>query len=136
SCQPETPNTLRVSEKNPRYFADQSGKIVYLTGSHTWDNLVDFRRPEDADTLDYKAYLAFLKSYNHNFTRLWAWDLLTLDWKIKKNFTINNIPLHPWQRSGTGKARDGNSKFDLSKHNQEYFDRLRARVIAAGKSDI
>ena len=27
---------LHVSSENPRYFADPSGGIVYLTGSHTW----------------------------------------------------------------------------------------------------
>ena len=32
---------LEVSEENPRYFTDRSGKAVYLTGSHTWNNLVE-----------------------------------------------------------------------------------------------
>jgi hypothetical protein len=30
---------LRVHPKNPRYFTDGTGRAVYLTGSHTWDNL-------------------------------------------------------------------------------------------------
>jgi hypothetical protein len=33
---------LRVSPDNPRYFVDSStGKIIYLTGTHTWSNLQD-----------------------------------------------------------------------------------------------
>lgn len=32
---------LRVSAVNPRYFADGTGHIVYLTGTHTWNNLQD-----------------------------------------------------------------------------------------------
>src|SRR5262249_42889122 len=32
---------LRVLNENPRYFADGGGKIVYLTGAHTWSNLQD-----------------------------------------------------------------------------------------------
>ena len=32
---------LRVSTVNSRYFADSSGKIVYLTGSHTWSDFMD-----------------------------------------------------------------------------------------------
>lgn len=32
---------LRVHPDNPRYFADDSGEAVYLTGSHTWANLQD-----------------------------------------------------------------------------------------------
>jgi len=27
---------LRVNAKNPRYFTDNKGRAVYLTGSHTW----------------------------------------------------------------------------------------------------
>ena len=32
---------LRVDPKNPRYFADGTGKAVYLTGAHTWNILPD-----------------------------------------------------------------------------------------------
>ena len=32
---------LRVHPENRRYFADASGRAVYLTGSHTWANIVD-----------------------------------------------------------------------------------------------
>jgi hypothetical protein len=31
----ETNGPLRVHPKNPRYFANGSGKTVYLTGAHT-----------------------------------------------------------------------------------------------------
>ena len=42
----------------------------------------------------------------------------------------------PYQRPGPGKARDGKPKFDLSRFNQGYFDRMRARVRAAGDDGI
>jgi len=32
---------LRVHPDNPRYFTDGSDRVIYLTGSHTWANLVD-----------------------------------------------------------------------------------------------
>jgi hypothetical protein len=32
---------LLVHSKNSRYFSDDSGKAVYLTGAHTWYNLQD-----------------------------------------------------------------------------------------------
>jgi hypothetical protein len=45
---------LRVSTDNPRYFATPAGDIVYLTGSHTWNNLQDWgstsRAPNDPTT--------------------------------------------------------------------------------------
>lgn len=31
---------LRPHPHNPRYFTDGSGKAIYLTGAHTWNNLV------------------------------------------------------------------------------------------------
>jgi hypothetical protein len=38
---------------------------------------------------------------------------------------------HPWVRSGPGLAADAKPKFDLTKFDPEYFDRLRSRVTAA-----
>src|SRR5678816_4363063 len=44
---------LRVDPRNPRYFADGSGKVVYLTGSHTWANLKDRLPPGDPTAVSY-----------------------------------------------------------------------------------
>ena len=43
---------------------------------------------------------------------------------------------HPWQRTGPGNATDGKLKFDLSKFDQTYFDRLRTRVQALKDAGI
>ncbi|OGW54058.1 MAG: hypothetical protein A2Y81_13150 [Nitrospirae bacterium RBG_13_43_8] len=118
---------LKVHPKNPRYFSDQSGKTVYLTGSHVWDNFQDWGGSITA--FDYDAYLEFLKANNHNFIRLW---------KIGEN-TIkggNLITPMPWERTGPGLAKDGKLRFDLSRLNEAYFSRLRSRVIEAGKQGI
>ena len=60
------PGLLRVHPANPRYFTDGtklpdgSWKAVYLTGSHTWANLID-RGPGDAPPpFDVDGYLDFL----------------------------------------------------------------------------
>src|ERR671925_1036233 len=42
----------------------------------------------------------------------------------------------PWPRAGPGTAKDGKPKFDLSRFDPAYFDRLRERVIAAGNEGI
>ena len=39
---------LRVHRENPRYFADGTGKAVYLTGAHTWNLLPDMRGGADS----------------------------------------------------------------------------------------
>ena len=138
SCKQDTGNPLRVSDINPRYFTDSSGKAIYLTGSHTWNNLVDMHLPSGLDTFDYMAFLEFLQSYNHNFFRLWAWDLLT--WNTggnnEENIQLLEITPKPWLRTGPGNALDGKPKFDLSRINPAYFDRLKERVKAAEEANM
>ncbi len=123
---------LKVSSFNPRYFTDGTGKVVYLTGSHTWTNFQD-RGEANISPFDYTAYLDFLQENNHNFIRLWVWEHAAwAPWTDKK---ILFDPL-PYLRPGSGKALDGGLKFCLSKFNQTYFDRLRSRVIAAQERRI
>lgn len=136
-CKSEPAGSLQLSETNPRYFTNNSGKAVYLTGSHTWNNLVDMTNASQPESFDYDAYLYFLKKYNHNFFRMWTWDLLT--WNTKANFeggSVLQIDLHPWERTGPGIATDGQLKFDLTKYNQAYFNRLRERIQRADEMDI
>ena len=45
---------LRVHPQNPRYFADGSGRAVYLTGSHTWANLQDQGPKDPPKPFDYE----------------------------------------------------------------------------------
>lgn len=133
ACTNKTPNTLRVSKENPRYFTDLSSKAIYLTGSHTWNNLVDMTFQDPTDTFDYPGFLQFLKLNNHNFFRLWAWELL--NWDTNGNHDqrskICEIDPHPWIRSGPGLASDKLPKFDLTKFNPNYFSRLKDRLQMA-----
>lgn len=120
---------LKVHRDNPRYFSDTAGNVVYLTGSHTWDNFLDYGGTRA--NFDYAAYLKFLEDNNHNFIRLWVG---TPRMDVPGEFL--RTQLTPWQRTGPGKANDGALKFDLTKLNEEYFSRLRSRVLAAGQKGI
>ncbi len=137
-CTPKQNNALRVSKVNPRYFTDNSGKAIYLTGSHTWNNLVEMTETEGENAFNYEAYLKFLQSYNHNFFRLWKWDMVNWNTAGNKENNSRNLKIYPqpWLRTGPEKALDGKLKFDLTKFNPEYFERLKARVEAAGKRNI
>lgn len=136
---------LRVHPDNPRYFTDgtqtPSGTLraVYLTGSHTWNNLVDMGRGDPPEAFDFNAYLDFLERYHHNFIRLWTWDSFTWDTRangrLGKDFVHRVAPL-PWARTGPGHALDGKPKFDLTKFDPSYFERLRSRVLAAANRGI
>ncbi len=124
---------LRVHPTNPRYFTDDTGRAILLTGSHTWNNLVDMSPGDPPQRFDYGAYLDWMAKYPHNFFRLWAWDLLS--WNTGGNREAKPlahvVSPQPWKRTGPGKALDGKPKFDLGQFNDEYFTRLADRVRAA-----
>ena len=144
---------LRVHSSNSRYFTDDSGNVIYLTGSHMWNNLIDMGKDDPPKPLDFNAYLDFLQRYGHNFIRLWAWDSVIWDTQangsvLGKNF-VHNVAPQPWVRTGPGDALDGKvlfvdrivnkqviPQFDLTKFNPAYFERLRERVMTAGKRGI
>ena len=111
---------LKVNGANPRYFVDPNGKPVYLSGSHTHLSLQD---REGESSLGFESLLRLLQDHHHNFTKLWVQE------------DSGYSPL-PYQRVGRDSALDGKPKFDLTKWNQTYFDRLRSRAAAAGEHGI
>ena len=135
---------LSVSKANPRYFTIASAttgeeEAIYLTGSHVNNNFYDGSGPgpdcaEVPEHNDFPAYLAFLKSHGHNFIRLWRWE----HFKSQSGgggFHLCMSP-QPWPRTGLGNAKDGKPKFDLSRFDPAFFDRLREYIIAAGNQGI
>jgi hypothetical protein len=125
---------LRKNPLNPRYFTDDSGKAIFLTGSHTWSSLQDNGGSDPPPIFDYERYLDFLVQNNHNFFRLWVWEQTR--WTVETTDDEYWFSPFPYQRTGPGTALDGKPKFDLTKFDQAYFDRLRERVVAAGRRGI
>jgi Protein of unknown function (DUF4038) len=120
--------TLRVNPANPRYFMDKTGKAIYLTGSHTWANFQEAGLPNDS-LFEWQKYLAMMKANKHNFMKFWVWEQAKLgSWT---NEPIAFSPM-PYQQNVLNDV----VKYDLKKWNQAYFDRLRQRVIEAGKNGI
>jgi len=123
---------LAVHPENPRYFQNTStGEVVYLTGSHTWANLVDIGPKDPPPQFDFTAYVDWMKRLNHNFMRMWTWELVTWNTKANRENKIHTAAPQPWSRTGPGTALDGKPKFDLTKFNTDYFDRLLSRICAA-----
>lgn len=119
---------LHVSSDNPRYFADERGHIVYLTGSHTWSNFQDNGGTNPPPAFDYEQYLDFLEANNHNVFRLWTWE--ESRWTVETaddNYWF--YPMGPFIRTGPGNALDGEAKWDLMQFDQSYFDRMAARGV-------
>ena len=129
---------LRASTTNSRYFTSGDGKAVYLTGSQTWNTFQDWGTHGSVQPVDFAAFVAMLRAHHHNLTFLWATELpifrgLPTTATAPEDFSVSPLP---WQRTGPGIASDGKPKFDVTKFNQPYFDRLRDRVQQLGAAGI
>ena len=124
---------LRVSSRNPRYFADADGRAVYLAGDHTWGNLQDNGTTDPPPRFDYAGFLDFLQKHDLRVFRLWAWEQAAFTGEIKGDYFVSpNV----YRRTGPGNANDGKPRFDLRKFNPAYFNRVRRRVVAARERGI
>ncbi len=126
---------LRLHESNPRYFAKPSGEAVWLTGSHTWASFQERGVAGRTPDFDYPAYLDFLEERGHNFIRLWTWEHAQWMQFVSRDTPVRYEPL-AYARTGPGNALDGKPKFDLTRFNPDYFQRLRQRVELARERGI
>jgi hypothetical protein len=129
---------LKALSTNPNYFTDGTGKAIYLTGSHTWNTFQDWGTDDAIQPLDFNAFVKMLVDHHHNFTLVWTTELPTFH-NLPTTSTSPpdfSVTPFPWQRTGPGNASDGKPKFDLTKFNQAYFDRLRNRVQQLSKAGI
>ena len=62
--------------------------------------------------VDYPAYLDFLDRCNHNFIRLWVWELASWNPWAKTQLSADPVP---FLRTGPGSALDGKPKFDVTR---------------------
>jgi len=124
---------LRVSRANPRYFEDPAGGVIYLTGSHTWSTLQDNGPTDPPPPFDYSAWLDTLVHYNHDFFRLYSWEQARWTDETAGDYWITPLP---WVRTGPGVALDGKPRWDLTRFNPEYFQRIHDRVAQAGRRGI
>jgi hypothetical protein len=128
---------LTVSS-NPHYFQDARGNPVILNGSQTWNTFQDWGTEGSIQILDFDAFIKFLTAHGHNFTLLWTVEMPKFcghpaPATTPSGFTVTPLP---WKRTGPGRATDGGLKFDLTKFDQSFFDRLRTRAQALNDAGI
>jgi hypothetical protein len=122
-----------IKKSGQHYFINSSNnEVVYLTGSHTWNNFQDYGKSDPPPVFDFDGHLNWLEKLGHNFIRLWVFEQAKGD----AYHTDIWIEPHPYERTGPGKALDGKPKFDLKIFNQQYFDRLRSRAVKARDKGI
>ena len=127
-----------LASANPNYFKDANGVVLILNGSQTWNTFQDWGSNGSLQALDFSAFVSFLTNHGHNFTLLWITEMPKFCGFPATASSPPDLaagPL-PWLRTGPGNATDGGLKFDLTKFNQEFFDRLRTRTEALNKAGI
>lgn len=117
---------LAQSGVNSHYFINTfTGKPVYLTGSHTWNDFDDTSTAAVPSAFPFSQFVTMLKTNGHSVTILWHKDMPRENWQ---GSTWNLLP-QAWQRTGPGNASDGLPKFDLTQFNQPFFDKMRSEVV-------
>jgi hypothetical protein len=130
--------SLRVHPDNALYFTDDSGRAIRLGGHQISVDLQDYKydKPKtytgDA-ALDWEWYLDFATERGLNHLRNWTiWSAAWGEWATPGQRTAPMM----YERRGPGTAADGGPLFDLSRFDQAFFERMRARVAAAGDRGI
>lgn len=114
-----TLHTLRIHPDHPQYFQSPAGLPLLLIGDYTWGTFSDL-------DFDYGAQFDALRASGLNFVRVWLW------WGCEQFPPPDDKPhLEPFLRPGPGTANDGRPKYDLSRFNPAFFDRLRVFCQAA-----
>jgi len=129
--QPSEP--IKLHPENPHYFLWRDKPTVLITSTEHYGAVLN-------RAFDYKRYLAALQANGLNLTRTFsgAYCEPVGAFKIEHNTLApaeGNL-LCPWARSDTPGYPNGGNKFDLTKWNRQYFERLTDFVSEANKRGV
>lgn len=122
---------LTIHPGNARYFLFRGRPLILLAASEHYGSIVNRR-------FDFERYLHDAAARKQTVTRTF---LLYRELQSARN---PYSPLKaespdfiaPWPRTGPGRARDGELKYDLDRWNPEYFERLHRFLSLATKLGI
>ena len=124
---------IALHPENPHYFLWRDKPTVLITAGEHYGALIN-------NSFDYVPYLAELRRHGLNLTRTFSGTYL----EIPDSFGITDNPLSPnathyiapWATTDAPGRKDGGNKFDLTKWNEKYFERLRAFVAEASRAGV
>lgn len=127
------PKPLALHPDNPHYFLFRGKPTVLITSGEHYGAVLNL-------DFDYDRYLAALAADGLNHTRTFSGTYR----EVPKSFGITDNSLAPqpnryicpWARSSTPGYYDGGNKFDLTRWDPAYFERLRRFMAAAGKRGV
>jgi hypothetical protein len=127
------PKPIALHPDNPHYFLFREKPTVLVTSGEHYGAVLNLE-------FDYERYLAVLAADGLNLTRTFSGTYR----EVPQSFGITDNPLAPkpgryicpWARSATPGDYDGGNKFDLTRWDEAYFERLRSFLAAARKHGV
>jgi hypothetical protein len=124
---------IRLHPENPHYFLFRGRPAVLITAGEHYGAVINL-------DFDYERYLEELHARRFNLTRIFSGTYR----EVPGSFSITGNTLAPaagrfvcpWARSDTPGASDGGRKFDLTKWDRAYFERLTDFMTRAGERGV
>lgn len=124
---------IRLHPENPHYFLWRGEPTILITSGEHYGAILN-------RAFDYRLYLATLQSHGFNQTRTFsgAYCEPIGAFNIKRNTLApaKGDLLCPWARSDMPGYANGGNKFDLSRWDERYFERLTDFVAEAGRRGV
>jgi len=126
-------NVLQLHPENHHYFMFRGKPTILITSGEHYGAVLNL-------DFDYASYLEELHANNLNHTRIFSgvYREIPGSFGITDN-TLAPMPeryICPWARSKQPGYYDGGNKFDLTKWDDEYFDRLKNFMSQASQLGI
>ena len=126
-------SAVQLHPDNPHYFLWRGKPTVLITSGEHYGAVLN-------RAFDYKKYFRALESHGFNLTRTFSGAYC----EPVGAFNIENNTLapakgdlmSPWARSNAPSYANGGNKFDLTRWDPAYFERLREFVAEAGRRGI
>jgi hypothetical protein len=124
---------IKLHPDNPHYLVYTGKPRVLITSAEHYGAVLNL-------DFDYKKYLQTLHDEGMDYTRIFVGSYLenAQSFGIEKNTLapLENKLIVPWARSNVPGYVNGGNKFDLTKWDPEYFDRLHDFIALAEKLDV
>jgi len=132
-ARPAGPVPIRSHPHDPRYLEYQGKPVILITAGEHYGAVLNL-------DFDYSRYLATLHQDGLNYTRIFTGTYVEREgsFGILRNSLapVRERLITPWARSEEPGYIHGGNKFDLSKWDPAYFERLRDFIRKAGEFDI
>ena len=127
-------DAIRLHPENPHYFLFRGKAVALITGGEHYGAVIN-------RDFDYRKYLQTLQTEGLNYTRIFPGSYREVPGKsfgILRNVLApaDGRFLAPWARSNMAGYAGGGNKFDLSRWDPEYFNRLHDFLAEASQRGI